>query len=256
MRSRRFQRNVAIVRCGRIDRQAVRHKNIVQAVGCAVRWRLETMAPRGWRYYGVGCCAVCTGWGCCGDGLLLTASSVMANTSDVTRVSAAITTAVHARGLPRRLVRRCTMPAIRAMRASGAPELQRARRQLRRRQSQRCALGSVCDEPGDRLTILEAGEPPAHQLPAGFGVQIPASPGRALLRNHLHHGLPDFVHHVQRHVVGAQQPSRRLTAEQGARPAGRIRAEQPGCALAPVAGEVRQRLDLLLRSGGECRLGA
>ena len=26
--------------------------------------------------------------------------------------------------------------------------------------------------------------------------------------------------------------------------------EQPGCALAPVAGEVRQRLDLLLRSGG------
>ena len=51
---------------------------------------------------------------------MLTASSVMANTSDVTRVSAAITTAVHARGLPRRLVRRCTMPAIRAMRASGA----------------------------------------------------------------------------------------------------------------------------------------
>lgn len=75
---------------------------------------LEAVAPRGWRYYEVGCCVVCTGWGCWGIGLLLTASSVMANTSDVTRVSAAITTAVHARGLPRRLVRRCTMPAIRA----------------------------------------------------------------------------------------------------------------------------------------------
>ena|GEM_PF-6469808 len=224
--------------------------------GLRVCCSLGTVAPQDWRDYGVGCCVVCTGWGCCGDGPLLLASSVVANAIVVTRVSAAITTAVHARGLPWRLVRRRTIPAIGAIRASGAPELQRARRQLRRRQSQRCALGSVCDEPGDRLTILEAGEPPAHQLPAGFGVQIPASPGRALLRNHLHHGLPDFVHHVQRHVVGAQQPSRRLTAEQGARPAGRIRAEQPGCALAPVAGEARQRLDLLFRSGGECRLGA
>ena len=140
--------------------------------------------------------------------------------------------------------------------AIGASELQRARRRLRWRQPQRYTLGCVRDEPGDRFTILEADEPPAHQLPAGFGVQIPASPGRALLRNRLHHGLPDFVHHVQRHVVGAQQPSRRLTAEQGARPAGRIRAEQPGCALAPVAGEVRQRLDLLLRSRGERLLGA
>ena len=45
----------------------------------------------------------------------------MASTSDVTRVSAAITTAVHARDLLWRLVRRCTMPAIRAMKASGAP---------------------------------------------------------------------------------------------------------------------------------------
>ena len=33
MRSRRFQRNAAIVRCGRIDHQAVRRKNVVRSEG-------------------------------------------------------------------------------------------------------------------------------------------------------------------------------------------------------------------------------
>jgi len=60
MRSRRFQRNVAIVRCGRIDHQAVRRKNVVRSEGVLFAGDCGTSGLAGLRggllcrLYGVG----------------------------------------------------------------------------------------------------------------------------------------------------------------------------------------------------------
>ena len=89
-------------------------------------------------------------------------------------------------------------------------------------------------------------------------MEVPAHPRRPLLTHDRHHRQTDLAHDIQRHVIGPQHPSRcvRCLMGEGARPAGRVLTEHPAGAFPPLAGQVCERVDVLLRPRGQGGLGA
>jgi hypothetical protein len=73
-------------------------------------------------------------------------------------------------------------------------------------------LGGIDHKAGERPPVLHGGEPPPHQLPGCFNVQVPARPGHRFSAHGRYHGLPDIAHHVQRYIVGTQQHAERVGA--------------------------------------------
>ena len=123
-------------------------------------------------------------------------------------------------------------------------------------QPQRRPFGCVDDQPHYGLTVDGRGEPQPGDLAGGFGVQVPASPRRALLPHRLDHRAPDLRDRVERQVLGRQQRPLVAGRQEVGRPCGRLGPQHLGCALAPLAGQLRQRGQGLGRSGGKGRLGA
>lgn len=66
-------------------------------------------------------------------------------------------------------------------------------------------IGCINDQPEDGLAVGGGGEPPAHDLSGCFGMQVPPSPGRPALTDHLDHPATHRRHGLARQVGGADQ---------------------------------------------------